>query len=157
MSVEENKRVLAEFDELLGADDLTPLDRLCRPDMVNHAIAPDRPAGLAGTREFLETMGRHQMTHEGWLARRTIHGLRRCAWRLQQGVCRHVPVRERPDRGALVRARRPDHASTAGGPAALVGEAVDWHVRPSSDSQFGHPALTPSSDTRLTRVRPRVL
>ena len=27
---------------------------------------PDRPAGLAGTREFLETMGRHQMTHEGW-------------------------------------------------------------------------------------------
>ena len=34
--------------------------------MVNHAIAPDRPAGLAGTREFLATMGRHQMTHEGW-------------------------------------------------------------------------------------------
>jgi len=34
--------------------------------MVNHAIAADRPAGLAGTREFLETMGRRQMTHEGW-------------------------------------------------------------------------------------------
>ena len=31
MSVEENKRVLAEFEQLLGADDLTPLDRLCRP------------------------------------------------------------------------------------------------------------------------------
>ena len=66
MGVDENKRVLAEFDQLLGADDLSPLDRLCRPDMVNHAIAPDRPAGLAGTREFLETMGRSQMTHEGW-------------------------------------------------------------------------------------------
>ena len=66
MSVEENKRVLVEFDLLLGADDLTPLDRLCTPDMVNHAIAADRPAGLAGTREFLETMGRQQMTHEGW-------------------------------------------------------------------------------------------
>ena len=34
--------------------------------MINHALAPDRPAGLAGTREFLETMGRHQMTNQGW-------------------------------------------------------------------------------------------
>ena len=35
--------------------------------MVNHAIAADRPTGLAGTREILlETMGRDQMTHEGW-------------------------------------------------------------------------------------------
>ena len=66
MSVEENKRVLVEFDQLMGAEDLTPLDRLCRPEMVNHAIASGRPAGLAGTREFLETMGRHQMSNEGW-------------------------------------------------------------------------------------------
>jgi hypothetical protein len=48
MSVEENKRVLAEFDELLGADDLTPLDRLCRADMVNHAIAPIARPGWPG-------------------------------------------------------------------------------------------------------------
>jgi hypothetical protein len=34
--------------------------------MVNHALARDRPSGLAGTREFLETMCRHQMTHQGW-------------------------------------------------------------------------------------------
>ena len=34
--------------------------------MVNHALASGRPTGLAGTREFLETMGRQQMTHEGW-------------------------------------------------------------------------------------------
>lgn len=34
--------------------------------MINRALAPDRPQGLAGTREFLETMGRNQMTHEGW-------------------------------------------------------------------------------------------
>src|SRR5215211_2678706 len=66
MGIPENRRVLAEFDALLGAEDLAPLDRLCRADMVNHAIAADRPAGLAGTREFLETMGRRQMTHEGW-------------------------------------------------------------------------------------------
>jgi hypothetical protein len=34
--------------------------------MVNHALGPDRPAGLAGTREFLETMGRHQLTEHAW-------------------------------------------------------------------------------------------
>ena len=66
MGVDENKQTLEAFDRLLGAEDLSALDRLCVPDMVNHALAPDRPAGLAGTREFLETMGRHQMTHEGW-------------------------------------------------------------------------------------------
>ena len=66
MGVEANKQTLEEFDRLLGAEDLSALDRLCVPEMVNHALAPDRPAGLAGTREFLETMGRNQMTHEGW-------------------------------------------------------------------------------------------
>jgi hypothetical protein len=34
--------------------------------MVNHPLAPDRPAGLAGTREFLETQGRRQMTGQYW-------------------------------------------------------------------------------------------
>src|SRR4026209_1453330 len=66
MGVEANKLTLDEFDRLLGAEDLSALDRLCLPEMVNHALAPDRPAGLAGTREFLETMGRNEMTHEGW-------------------------------------------------------------------------------------------
>jgi hypothetical protein len=62
IGTERNKAVVAEFDKLIGSDDLSALDRLCRPDMINHALAPDRPSGLAGTREFLETMGRHQMT-----------------------------------------------------------------------------------------------
>jgi predicted ester cyclase len=66
VGVEENKRTLEEFDKLLGSDDVSALDRLCTPDMVNHALASDRPAGLAGTREFLETMGRHQISQEGW-------------------------------------------------------------------------------------------
>jgi len=66
IGTERNKAVVAEFDNLIGSDDLSALDRLCRPYMVNHALAPDRPSGLAGTREFLETMGRNQMTHEGW-------------------------------------------------------------------------------------------
>ena len=66
IGTERNRAVVAEFDKLVGSDDLSALDRLCRPDMVNHSLAPDRPSGLAGTREFLETMGRHQMTQEGW-------------------------------------------------------------------------------------------
>jgi hypothetical protein len=43
IGTERNKAVVAEFDELIGSDDLSPLERLCRPDMVNHALAPDRP------------------------------------------------------------------------------------------------------------------
>jgi predicted ester cyclase len=66
IGTERNKAAVAEFDKLIRSDDLSPLDRLCRPDRVNHALAPDRPSGLAGTREFLETMGRHQMTQGGW-------------------------------------------------------------------------------------------
>ena len=55
LSPEHNRQVLQRFDALLGADHLNELDELCTPDMVNHALAPDRPAGLAGTREFLQT------------------------------------------------------------------------------------------------------
>ncbi len=44
MGVENNKRLLGE---LLGADDLLWLDRLLRAGMVNHVLAPDRPARLA--------------------------------------------------------------------------------------------------------------
>jgi predicted ester cyclase len=66
VSTQHNRQVLEGFDALLGADDLDELDELCTPDMVNHALAPDRPAGLAGTREFLETQGRHQMTGQYW-------------------------------------------------------------------------------------------
>ncbi len=61
-----NKRVIEEFDELLTTRELERLDVLCTPDMVNHALAPGRPAGLAGTREFLQTMGRTQMTNQSW-------------------------------------------------------------------------------------------
>lgn len=66
MSLSSNKRVIEEFDELLTTHELDRLDVLCAPDMVNHALAPDRPAGLAGTREFLQTMGRTQMTNHAW-------------------------------------------------------------------------------------------
>jgi predicted ester cyclase len=43
---------------LLDGGDLRQLDELCTPDLVNHSLAPGRPAGLEGTREFLTTQGR---------------------------------------------------------------------------------------------------
>ena len=45
IGIERNKAVVAEFDNLVGSDDLSSLDQLCRSDMVNHALAPDRPRG----------------------------------------------------------------------------------------------------------------
>lgn len=66
MNTETNRNTLQRFDALLGADDLTELDELCTPDMVNHAIAPGRPRGLAGTHEFLETVGRSHFTDHMW-------------------------------------------------------------------------------------------
>lgn len=65
--VERNKAVVARFDELGNAGgDLSVLDELCTPDMVNHALAPGRPQGLEGTREFLRNARRE--THGGrWI------------------------------------------------------------------------------------------
>jgi len=67
VGIEENKAVVKEFDEIgNGGGDLARLDALCDPDMVNHALAPGRPQGLAGTREFLTTARRAQ--HPGrWI------------------------------------------------------------------------------------------
>ena len=53
MNTADNKSVVERFDALLGRDELDDLDDLCWPDMVNHSLAPSRPTGLAGTREFL--------------------------------------------------------------------------------------------------------
>jgi predicted ester cyclase len=53
VDLERNKAVVERFDELIRDGDPGDLGTLCRPDMVNHALAPSRPSGLAGTREFL--------------------------------------------------------------------------------------------------------
>lgn len=66
MNTQHNKEILERFDALLGSDDLTDLDEMCTPDMVNHALAADRPPGLAGTREFLETMARRSFSEQRW-------------------------------------------------------------------------------------------
>jgi predicted ester cyclase len=65
MDLEHNKAVVRELDELgNGAGDIGRLDALCTPDIVNHALAPGRPQGIEGTREFLRS------------ARRDIHPVR---------------------------------------------------------------------------------
>jgi predicted ester cyclase len=65
MDVALNKAVIQEMDDLgNGGGDLSRLDLLCAPDIVNHALAPGRPQGMAGTREFLQS------------ARRDIHPAR---------------------------------------------------------------------------------
>jgi predicted ester cyclase len=63
MDIVRNKAVVAQFDQLgSSGGDLAMLDALCTPDLVNHALAPGRPQGLDGTREFLRS------------ARREAHG-----------------------------------------------------------------------------------
>jgi predicted ester cyclase len=59
MSFETNKAIVERFDALLQTRDFDQLDELCSPDMANHALAHDRPAGLEGTRQWLETEGRN--------------------------------------------------------------------------------------------------
>lgn len=66
MGVEENKKVVERFEEMITTQELDLLEELCTPDMVNHSLAPDRPAGLAGTREFLSTAGRTQFVTTTW-------------------------------------------------------------------------------------------
>ena len=58
MSLETNKAIAERFDSLLHTRNLDQLDELCSPDLVNHALAANRPAGLEGTRQWLETEGR---------------------------------------------------------------------------------------------------
>jgi predicted ester cyclase len=65
MSIEQNKELIHRFDEVVARGDLDALDDLCTPDMVNHALAPSRPKGLEGTREFLRT-GMPRLDENGW-------------------------------------------------------------------------------------------
>jgi predicted ester cyclase len=66
MSVTANKELLRQFDDIVSTQDVGGLDMVCTRDMVNHALAAGRPAGLEGTREFLSTMGRYHLTEHAW-------------------------------------------------------------------------------------------
>jgi ketosteroid isomerase-like protein len=59
MDLDHNKAVVREFDDLgnEGADP-SRLDQLCAPDIINHALAPGRPPGIEGIRDFLRSAQR---------------------------------------------------------------------------------------------------
>jgi predicted ester cyclase len=65
MPAEQNKELIRRFDEAVTRGDVEALDDLCTQDMVNHALAPSRPKGLEGTREFLRT-GMALLNEDGW-------------------------------------------------------------------------------------------
>jgi predicted ester cyclase len=87
MTLADNLAIVDRFDRLITTGDLDELEKLCTPDMRNHALAPDRPQGLAGTREFL-TRSAMQFGDTGWSERQVIadgdfvvhHGKRGGAW-----------------------------------------------------------------------------
>jgi ketosteroid isomerase-like protein len=65
MTAEQNKDLIRRFDAVVASGDVDALDELCAEDMVNHSLAPSRPKGLAGTREFLRT-GMPRLENDGW-------------------------------------------------------------------------------------------
>lgn len=86
--VERNKAVVAEFDAIVNTHDLSRLDDLFTPDMVNHALASGRPQGLEGTREFLASSFGGRFSSDGWQQLNVIaegdlvvqHGVRGGHW-----------------------------------------------------------------------------
>jgi predicted ester cyclase len=71
MSTETNKTIVERFDSLLLTRDFGQLEELCSPDMANHALAPNRPSGLEGTRQWLETEGRNFQSFP-WTEQRVV-------------------------------------------------------------------------------------
>jgi predicted ester cyclase len=65
MTVERNRELIRQFDAAVATGDVDALDELCTQDLANHALAPDRPKGLEGTREFVRT-GMPQFQADGW-------------------------------------------------------------------------------------------
>jgi predicted ester cyclase len=62
MDTDRNRKIVERFDAMLNTGDLTDLDELCSPDMLNHALAANRPKGLEGTRQWLSTEGKKFLT-----------------------------------------------------------------------------------------------
>lgn len=65
VTAERNKELIRSFDAAVVTGDVDALDELCTQEMVNHALAPERPKGLEGTREFVRA-GMPQFQGDGW-------------------------------------------------------------------------------------------
>ena len=73
MGIHENKATVNRFDRLTAALELDALDEICTPDMINHALASHRRAGLDGTKQFLREC-REDPRKAAWM--RALHGER---------------------------------------------------------------------------------
>jgi predicted ester cyclase len=72
MDLDRNKAVVREFDDLGNeGGDLSRLDQLCTPEIINHALAPGRPPGIEGTREFL-ARARRDVYRSGWVSSKVL-------------------------------------------------------------------------------------
>jgi hypothetical protein len=102
--LQRSKSIVRRFDELIRDGDPSDLATLCTLDMVNHALAPSRPQGLDGTREFLIECRRDPRRAE-WmrglvhrdsggcdLAGRGVPRRRHREWAVQDGRRVHVPA-----------------------------------------------------------------
>lgn len=70
--IESNKAVVRDFDELGNhGGDLSRLDSLCTPDILNHALAPSSRSGIEGTRDFLRS-ARRDVHGAGWISSITV-------------------------------------------------------------------------------------
>ena len=70
---EENKALVRRFyEEVINQKDLSALDRICAPDLVDHTHPPGYPAGVEGTKQlmgrFISAFPDVQMTIEDLIA-----------------------------------------------------------------------------------------
>jgi predicted ester cyclase len=80
--------VAQQFEKITDARDVAHLDQVCHPALINHALAPSRPPGIAGTREYLASPLADRFRGETWQERRVVtdgryvvhHGLRTGHW-----------------------------------------------------------------------------
>ncbi|MDQ3896465.1 MAG: ester cyclase [Actinomycetota bacterium] len=58
--------VVARAEEILASRQTDRIGEVFHPDVVNHSLAPNRPAGLAGTEEYLRSDLHARFAGEKW-------------------------------------------------------------------------------------------
>lgn len=58
--------VVARAEEIIDSGRVERIGEVFHPDVVNHSLAPNRPAGLAGTEEYLRSELHARFAAERW-------------------------------------------------------------------------------------------
>ena len=61
--------VVARAEEIIDTAQVDRAGEVFHPEVVNHALAPNRPAGLAGTQEYLRSAFHARFVGERWTHR----------------------------------------------------------------------------------------